>query len=131
MVSLCGRGFDSLQLHHLSKCKPLTFRKLADFFVPCIPSFFSFWGRSRGRKTGSLEPNLVSFSVHVSGLIKNRQHPRRGAACCCFNKSNPHYETSMALVTFSFGSVFGMVMVRMPSSTLAEIWSRTTSSGNV
>ena len=43
---------------------------------------------------------------------KNRQHPRRGAACCCFNKMNPHYETSMALVTFSFGSVFGMVMVR-------------------
>ena len=31
------------------------------------------------------------------------------------------YETSMALVTFSFGSVFGIVMVRMPSSTLAEI----------
>ena len=40
------------------------------------------------------------------------------------------YETSMALVTFSFGSVFGMVMVRMPSSTLAEIWSFTTSSGS-
>ncbi len=36
----------------------------------------------------------------------------------------------MALVTFSFGAVFGMVMVRMPSSTLAEIWSFTTSSGN-
>ena len=34
---------------------------------------------------------------------------------------NLHYETSMALVTFSFGSVFGMVMVKMPSSTLAEI----------
>ena len=31
------------------------------------------------------------------------------------------YETSMALVTFSFGTVFGIVMVRMPSSTLAEI----------
>ena len=40
------------------------------------------------------------------------------------------YETSMALVTFSFGSVFGMVMVRMPSSTLAEILSFTTSSGS-
>ena len=40
------------------------------------------------------------------------------------------YETSMALVTFSFGAVFGIVMVRMPSSTLAEIWSFTTSSGN-
>ena len=43
---------------------------------------------------------------------------------------NVRYETSMALVTFSFGSVFGMVMVRMPSSTLAEIWSFTTSSGS-
>jgi hypothetical protein len=31
------------------------------------------------------------------------------------------YETSMVLVTFCFGSVFGMVTVRMPSSTLAEI----------
>ena len=41
------------------------------------------------------------------------------------------YETSMALVTFSFGSVFGIVMVRMPSSTLAEILSFTTSSGSM
>ena len=41
------------------------------------------------------------------------------------------YEISMALVTFSFGSAFGMVTVRMPSSTLAEIWSFTTSSGSV
>ena len=32
-----------------------------------------------------------------------------------------YYETSMALVTFCFGSVFGMVTVKMPSSTLAEI----------
>ena len=32
-----------------------------------------------------------------------------------------HYETSMVLVTFCFGSIFGMVTVRMPSSTLAEI----------
>ena len=32
-----------------------------------------------------------------------------------------YYETSMALVTFCFGSIFGMVTVRMPSSTLAEI----------
>jgi hypothetical protein len=31
------------------------------------------------------------------------------------------YDTSMALVTFCFGSVFGMVTVKMPSSTLAEI----------
>ena len=43
---------------------------------------------------------------------------------------NGLYETSMALVTFSFGSVFGIVMVRMPSSTFAEILSFTTSSGN-
>ena len=32
-----------------------------------------------------------------------------------------YYETSMALVTFCFCSIFGMVTVRMPSSTLAEI----------
>ena len=42
-----------------------------------------------------------------------------------------NYETSMALVTFCFGSILGMVTVRMPSSTLAEIWSFTTSSGSV
>ncbi len=41
------------------------------------------------------------------------------------------YATSMALVSFFFGSVFGMVMVRMPSSTFAEILSFTTSSGSV
>ena len=48
-----------------------------------------------------------------------------------YSRCNPHYETSMALVTFCFGSVFGMVTVRMPSSTLAEILSFTTSSGSV
>ena len=42
-----------------------------------------------------------------------------GRALICFESAC--YETSMALVTFSFGSVFGMVMVKMPSSTLAEI----------
>ena len=30
MVSLFGRGFDSLQLHYLSKCKPLTFKQVGD-----------------------------------------------------------------------------------------------------
>ena len=34
MVSLFGRGFDSLQLHHLSKCKPLTFKQLAASLCP-------------------------------------------------------------------------------------------------
>ncbi len=42
------------------------------------------------------------------------------------------YETSMALLTFfSSFTVLGIVMVRMPSSTLAEILSRSTSSGKV
>ena len=40
------------------------------------------------------------------------------------------YDTSIALVTFCCGSVFGIVIVRMPSSTLAEIWSLATSSGS-
>ena len=51
--------------------------------------------------------------------------------CDYFVKPETAYEISMALVTFCFGPVFGMVTVRMPSSTLAEIWSRTTSSGSV
>ena len=33
-------------------------------------------------------------------------------------KINPHYETSMALVTFCFGSIFGIVTVRMPCFTI-------------
>jgi hypothetical protein len=52
-----------------------------------------------------------------------------GQGIVCF-ESSP-YDTSMDFVTFCFGSVFGMVTVKMPSSTLAEIWSFTTSSGSV
>ena len=87
-----------------------------------------FWIRKILRPINSINWNFLIIEPHRDN--KNRQHPRWGAACCCFNQMNPHYETSMALVTFSFGSVFGMVMVRMPSSTLAEIWSFTTSSGS-
>ena len=43
---------------------------------------------------------------------------RSGSSC---SEVESLYDTSMALVTFCFGSVFGMVTVRMPSSTLAEI----------
>ena len=189
MVSLFGRGFDSLQLHHLSKRKPLTFKQLAASLYPASPVFSVFGDALGDAKRVLLNPIwqlfsyfltqlqiikklknalllrfylpfsfLLSFlpftcfymklqmwvvfwlchSINWNFLIielhrdnKNRQHPRWGAACCCFNKTNSHYETSMALVTFSFGSVFGMVTVRMPSSTLAEIWSFTTSSGSV
>ena len=34
---------------------------------------------------------------------------------------NVRYETSMALVTFSFGSAFGIVMVRMPFSAVVHL----------
>ena len=73
MVSLFGRGFDSLQLHHLSKCNLLTFRKLADFFMLYVPSFFSFWGRSRGRKTGSLEPNLATVFLFLDTISNHKK----------------------------------------------------------
>ena len=42
MVSLFGRGFDSLQLHNLLECKPLTFRKLAASLCPASPVFSVF-----------------------------------------------------------------------------------------
>ena len=54
--------------------------------------------------------------------------------CCSFAvfmKIGP-YETSMAFTAFfSSFSTFGRTTVRMPSSTLAEILSFSTSSGNV
>ena len=48
MVSLFGRGFDSLQLHHLSKCKPLTI---------IVSGFFM-------SRTDSLEPKAVATRAH-------------------------------------------------------------------
>lgn len=43
------------------------------------------------------------------------------------------YFTSMFFITLAScsGVVFGITMVSMPSATLAEIWSRSTSSGRV
>ena len=85
------------------------------------------------------------FSVHMEKLSEEGGRPdlahvgkdvpvQQRVAIAEIAQINPEiltYETSMALVTFCFGSVFGMVTVRMPSSTLAEIWSFTTSSGSV
>ena len=62
---------------------------------------------------------------------KKEQHPLWMLLPAVLFKIALNYETSMDLVTFCFGSIFGMVTVKMPSSTLAEIWSFTTSSGSV
>ena len=80
---------------------------------PCVfPKFVTL--QSKGSNTAmDAAPNCF-FYVSIS-----------------FRQSPKAYDTSMALVTFCFGSVFGMVTVRIPSSTLAEIWSFTTSSGSV
>ncbi len=52
---------------------------------------------------------------------KGEQHPLWMLLPAVLFKIALHYETSMALVTFCFGSIFGMVTVKIPSSTLAEI----------
>jgi len=77
----------------------------------------------------------LAGSHHFLSVIKELYHKKRATPDrmllpLLMRFVNVRYETSMALVTFSFGSVFGIVMVRMPSSTLAEILSFTTSSGN-
>ncbi len=66
-------------------------------------------------------PIIIKFLT--GRKIREKRNPglhycRSGS--CCFEVESL-YDTSMALVTFCFGSVFGMVTVRMPSSTLAEI----------
>ena len=56
MVSLFGRGFDSLQLHNPLISKPLIHNGLAAFFMPSVPMFRGFWGRFRGRIVVLCEP---------------------------------------------------------------------------
>ena len=64
----------------------------------------------------------VPMTMNIQSFwAKKEQHPLRMLLPAVLFKIALNYETSMALVTFSFGSVFGMVIVRMPSSTLAEI----------
>ena len=74
---------------------------------------------------------ITSLFYLVNMLLISMSIDMPEAAPCCLFRIAPNYETSMALETFCFGSAFGMVTVRMPSSTLAEIWSFTTSSGSV
>ena len=62
-------------------------------------------------------PKIVQISLTKNPLAENL----RGEFFVLEQKPCKAYDTSMALVTFCFGSVFGMVTVRMPSSTLAEI----------
>ena len=49
-------------------------------------------------------------------MLKREQHPLWMLLPAVLFKIALHYETSMDLVTFCFGSIFGMVTVRMPSS---------------
>ena len=41
--------------------------------MPCVPSFFSFRGRSRGRKTGSLEPNLATVFLFLDTTSSHKK----------------------------------------------------------
>ena len=118
----------------------------------CSPPPCSGQGRAHPRRDGSLLesshsrddrplrcqrdicPSYYAFSgitvCHTIYIQKKSRLANCRSGLQFMRLINVCYETSMALVTFSFGSVFGMVMVRMPSSTLAEILSRTTSSGS-
>ena len=80
MVSLFGRGFDSLQLHHLSKCKPLTFKRLAASLCPASPVFSVFGDALGDAKRVLLNPiwQLFSYFLTQFQIIKNlKMH------CCC------------------------------------------------
>ncbi len=69
---------------------------------------------------------LIAKLKHVDRSMKNLMLQKKSCThygCCSLYvlDHNSLYDTSIALVTFCFGSVFGIVMVRTPSSTLAEI----------
>jgi len=66
MVSLFGRGFDSLQLHHLSKCNPLTFRKLVGFLCSAFPVFSVFGDALGDAKRVLLNPIWQLFSYFLT-----------------------------------------------------------------
>ena len=66
MVSLFGRGFDSLQLHHLSKCKPLTFKQLAASLCPASPVFSVFGDALGDAKRVLLNPIWQLFSYFLT-----------------------------------------------------------------
>ncbi len=83
--------------------------------------------------TIKLRKGDFSTELCITANTKRGQHPQFWMLLPLYlcGQLMSCYDTSIALVTCSFGSVFGIVMVRMPSSTLAEIWSFTTSSGSV
>ena len=66
MVSLFGRGFDSLQLHLLLKCKPLTFKQLAASLCPASPVFSVFGDALGDAKRILLNPIWQLFSYFLT-----------------------------------------------------------------
>ena len=58
MVSLFGRGFDSLQLHTPSKFKPLIPNGLAAFLCRASPSVMDFGDAFGDAKWNYMNPNL-------------------------------------------------------------------------
>ena len=58
------RGFESLSLRNLPKCKSLILNGLAAFFCLCSPTFRFFGehlGNILGTFSGVFEPDLVGF----------------------------------------------------------------------
>ncbi len=84
----------------------------------------------------SLKKQYV-FVVETGWLIVHKKRLATGSCACSQSSISElcvkYYLTSMFFITFaSFsGVVLGMTMVRTPSATLADILSRSTSSGRV
>ena len=140
-------------MQHLLPCLSSHIKDLHVQSQPsCCPPSCSGQGRAHPRRDWSLlepshsrddhplrcplniSPSYYAFSgitvCHTIYIQKKSRLANCRSGLQIMRLINVCYETSMALVTFSFGSVFGIVMVRMPSSTLAEILSFKTSSGS-
>ena len=96
MVSLFGRGFDSLQFHHPPKHRPLILSELAAFFMPSVPNFGLFWGRIWGRCWPIIEPYYVKYFLFIDNfeLIKKL----KSEVLACFF---PFYSLFLSILSFT------------------------------
>ena len=82
------------------------------------------------RRPRLLLPHLLSSIHKIRGIRGQKKAAQKGRLCLCGHRGR--YETAMFFaVFFSSFVAFGMMTVRMPFSTLAEILSLMTSSGSV
>ena len=122
-----GRGFESHCLHHPQKYKLLIHNELVTFFLRVSPTFRIFWGQLGTQNDVFCFlswTQLVGQALHQFLQQKKQKGQLHQEPPLLPFYDNLAYEISIVLVSFfsSFFSIFGRTTVRMPLSTLADIF---------